>query len=253
MAEVGLDHLWVREHFARWTEHESLPSVEHEHLVADGEDRLHHVLNDDDRHAAGLEIADELQRGLDLAGAQPSHDLIEEQQPRLQGQRLRELQPPGVGDRQLARRPIPELEDADLGEDLVGLLERRRHPPGSIGSVEDPDRDVLADRHAAEGLDDLEGPSDPGLGDDPRLDAGEVTTVDQDGPRRGLEVPGDEVDEGALAGPVGADDTEGEAFGDAEAHVVDGLEAAETNPQAPGLQDGHRAHSRYLLTLASNE
>ena len=152
-------------------------------------------------------------------------------------------------------RMAPALRAADevLGEDLVGLFEPRRHPPGSFWSVKDPDRDVFADRHAAEGLDDLEGPRDPGFGDHPWLGTGEVTTVDQDGPRGGLEMPGDEVDEGALAGPVGADDTEGEALGDDEAHVVDGLEATETNPQTPGLQDGHGAHSRYLRTLASNE
>jgi hypothetical protein len=110
----------VGQHVSWWAEHEALTRVEDEHLIAHREDRLHDVLDDDDRHALGLEVADELQRGLDLSGPQSGHDLVEQEQPRAERQRLGELQPPGVGHRELTRGPAGGGAETDLLQHLVG-------------------------------------------------------------------------------------------------------------------------------------
>jgi len=55
-------------------------------------------------------------------------------------------------------------------------------------------------------------------------------------------VPGDHVEQGRLARPVGADDPEDLAAGHGEAHIVDRPQAAEALADLAGLEDGAGRH-----------
>ncbi|MDN5861694.1 MAG: hypothetical protein L0H84_24095, partial [Pseudonocardia sp.] len=155
-----------------------------------------------------LQAVDQLEARLDLGVPQPGHHLVEQQQPRPQRQCLRELQPARVGDGQLPRLHARLAGDPHPLEHPVRDPLGVGHPPHVAGAVEHTDGDVLPHRHAAERPDDLEGPRDPGMRDRPGLRAGEVLALDEDPARGRLDVAGDQVDEGALAGAVGPDDAE---------------------------------------------
>ena len=78
-------------------------------------DRPHDVLDQEDRDAARVDRAAELDDPLGLGRRQPGHHLVEQQQPGLGGQRARQLEPLALGQREAAGRPV------GLG---------RRGPPG---------------------------------------------------------------------------------------------------------------------------
>ena len=91
--------------------------------------------------AAGVDAADRLDQLVAFALGQPAGDLVEQQQPRIGGQRARQLQPLAVEQRQRAgdavgaRDQSRSLEDLGAGVDDVALApalaEARRRPAGS--------------------------------------------------------------------------------------------------------------------------
>src|SRR5437588_63400 len=72
--------------------------------------------------------------------------------------------------------------------------------------------------------------------------ARDVLLVEQELAAGGLVEPGEDVEEGRLAGPVRADDRDDRALRDVERHAVDGDEAAEGLGDAVGgVERGHQA------------
>src|SRR5262249_3000250 len=105
-----------------------------------------------------------------------------------------------------------------------------------------PHEDVLERRHLLEQADVLERTTDAALRRRVRRLAADVLTVEDDPAGRRLVDAGDHVEEGRLAGPVRADQTEDRTGGDREVDVVDGDEAPELLPEGDGLEQEAVGH-----------
>src|SRR5665213_26934 len=100
------------------------------------------------------------------------------------------------------------------------------------------DPHVVKTRHIAEEPDVLEGSRDAQSRNVVGLGAGDVTTVEHDPSRRGLEEAGHVVEEGGFPCAVGPDESEDLAAFDVQAHVVNRKQATE----APVSYTHLRAH-----------
>src|SRR5690606_38306906 len=81
-------------------------------------------------------------------------------------------------------------------------------------------------------------------GDSVRRRGGDVLAVEEEPARGRIVDAADQVEDGGLAGAVGADDGEDLAALHGEADVIDGADAAETDAQPLGHQHGLRGHCR---------
>src|SRR5439155_8780185 len=117
--------------------------------------------------------------------------------------------------------------------------------PGPFGRIHPAGRqpEVLANRQAVEETRDLGLHPDPSPRDGVRVMAGDVVAPKQNAPGRRLELPGEQLEQRALASAVGPDETAQLPLGKREIDAADGLDAAEADRQADGLK--HRAtHAR---------
>ena len=78
--------------------------------------------------------------------------------------------------------------------------------------------------------------------------AGDLVAIQPDAAPGGPVEPADAVEDGGLAGAVGADDAEDLAIGDVEADVVDGGEAAEATGDV-GAGDGVHRDSWMMVSV----
>ena len=131
--------------------HDVAPVAEDGRAVAQLEDLVEAVADEQDRDAAVAQPADDAEQPLDLVGGQRRGRLVEDQDARLDRQRLRDLDELLVGHRQAAdRRADVELD--------VELLEQRLRLPARRAPVEQAepagrrvaDEDVLGDRQVGE-------------------------------------------------------------------------------------------------------
>src|SRR5882757_7397055 len=104
-------------------------------------------------------------------------------------------------------------------------------------------QEVLQQRGMLEQLDVLEGAGDAQRGDAVRRHVGDVGAVEAEMARGRLVDAAYQVEDGGLAGAVGADDGEDLALLDVEAHAVDGADAAEMDRELVGLEEAHRSRS----------
>ena len=100
------------------------------------------------------------------------------------------------------------------------------------------DHDVLQHRLVVEQADVLEGAGDAGPVDLGGGHAVDVLAVQQDGAVGGLVDLGQQVEDGGLAGAVGADEAGDLRAAQGNVEVVHGLEAAEGDAQVDALEDG---------------
>ena len=111
-------------------------------------------------------------------GLRPGQHLVEQQQPRLDGQRAGKLQPLAAGDGE-ARRPAGRA--ARRGRPRAATSPAARERIGARGRVQmRADRDVLAHGQARERLHDLEGARDAAPRELVRRHAGDVGAVEDD-------------------------------------------------------------------------
>ena len=103
------------------------------------------------------------------------------------------------------------------------------------------DRHVVADGQAGEGPGDLVGPRDAPPGDLVRHAAGDLDAADDDAPAVRPVVAADDVDQGGLAGAVGADEPQDLPFPDLQAHPAQRLDSAEGLPDVGADQQRRRA------------
>ena len=106
-----------------------------------------------------------------------------------------------------------------------------------------PHQQVVQYGGMVEQLDILEGPGDAQPGKLVRAQAGDVAPVKADAPLAGLVDPRDQVEDGRLAGAVGADDGKHLARLDREGYAVDRPDPAELDGQILDLQQAHRIRS----------
>ena len=86
--------------------------------------RLHDVLDHHDGDAARGDGADHRHHVADLGRVEPGQDLVEQQQPRLDRQRARELQPLAAGDGERRGRLVELRAKADRASDVARRVER---------------------------------------------------------------------------------------------------------------------------------
>src|SRR5919106_5068365 len=82
LAEIGLYHLWIAGDLIRGSLGDLRSVVEDHHAVRNAHDRLHDVLDHDDRRATVPHAADELHHCLSLYGIEPRDDLVQQEHPR---------------------------------------------------------------------------------------------------------------------------------------------------------------------------
>src|SRR5439155_1588947 len=112
--------------------------------------------------------------------------------------------------------------------------------PGPFGRIHPAGRqpEVLANRQTDEETRNLSIHPDASPGDGVRVMAGDVVAPKQNAPGRRLELPGEQLEQRALAGAVGPDETAQLPLGQREIHTADGLDTAEADRQSDGLKHG---------------
>ena len=150
-------------------------------------------------------------------------------------------------------RPFGQIEGGEQGRNLVREL--RRPAPGAfrtaaVGGFR-PDQHIVEHVEVREDAGRLKGPGDAEPGDPVRLPAGpgDRRVADHELAVVGRVDAGEQVEQGGLARPVGADDTgDGPGLG-GERHVVDRDDAAERLGELAGLKPARTRTSPSLWRL----
>ncbi len=229
-----------------------LAVVQDEDGIRDPHHEVHEVLHQQDRDAAAAERQDQLPERVGLGEVQPRRRLVQEQQRGLGGQAAGDLEQPLLTEGQAAGRVLRAFGKADQLQagkgplaDLGLLAAGARRPEGG-GQQARPalavaaDHRVLEHGHVGEDLEVLEGPGDPEPRPLPRGETAEPLLLEPDLPSVQREDARDEVEDGGLPRPVGADDRADLARGDVEGHVGHGHHAAECFGEPPRGQQRRR-------------
>jgi hypothetical protein len=240
-AEVRLDDFRALDDLQRLAFRDLLSVVEHDDPVGDAHDRLHHVLDDEERDAVAIDLAEQLHRAVHLLRVEACHDLVQQEKLGVHRQRPGELQPLQVRDREVRRGLRDAVPEADPRQDLLGALARLRGRALMPTRAEHgADRDVVPDAQLLERLDDLERAGDAEPPDGVTRHLRDVLSAKENRPRRRLVQSRDAVDERRLARAVGSDDTEDLPFADRQVHARHGGEAAEPLGDRAGVEQRHR-------------
>ena len=223
--------------------------MEHGHPLRDRLDELHVMLDDD--HRRGLVDFENQVGGLvDLFVGHARRRLVEQDQLGLAGKHGAELDPLALAVGELADDATGEGTEAktfqNFVDDAVGLA------AAVVATGRNPD--VLVHAQPVKHARHLRLDADAAARDLVGVGAGDVGAPEADPPGGCLVLVGQALEEGALAGAVGADQAAQLAFGHGEVDVVDRDHAAEAHGQPVRLQDGqcvrrcvcHCAASRLL-------
>ncbi len=247
-AQVGLDHFFVLLHVVRRALGDLLAVVEHGDAVAQAHDELDVVLDQQDGAVVVADTVDQLAQHHLLGGVHAGGRLVERDQLRVGGERAGDLQAPLVAVGQCARLVVGVAPDAHVfqqllrapGDGRLFALEARRAEnrakQARMGADVPAHHHVLERRHFREQADVLEGAGNARLGHQVHR-LGLVGLARQlEGAAVGRVQPGDDVEEGRLAGAVGADQAIHLAALDGDADVRERLQAAETLGDAGDLE-----------------
>ena len=102
-----------------------------------------------------------------------------------------------------------------------------------------PHHDVLERGHAKEDLQILECPRQAATRELFRRERAHILACEPHAALLRQVEAGDDVEQGRLAGAIRADDGEDRARRDRQAHIIDGMHAAEGDRQVFGREDGH--------------
>ena len=177
------------------------------------------------------------QSALDLGCVEAGVDLIEQQELGIRGKALGELQPLAIGQRELRGGRVgiagkPGEFQAFHGAGAGGRNRARASGKQSAGG------DIVEDAHARKRLHHLEGAADTKPGDAKRGQAIDALACKRDLARVGRLHPGDDIDQGGLAGAVRPDQSDDLAGHEREAHAVERDEPAEMFAHAGERQQG---------------
>src|SRR5215211_1114017 len=216
-----------------------LVAVEQADLVAGEVGQAEVVGGHDHRRPAGPQPAQGGQEQVLGEGVDPVEGLVEQQQPRLLGDRPGQQDPLALA---AGEGPEPgggPLGQPDLGQGLLGGL-----AVGRPGPAQPADPRVAAHQHHLEGRDRELGVEGVGLGHVGDLAPGRRGRPAQhlDGPRGERDQAEDGPDEGRLAGPVGADEGDRLAGRDLPVDPLDHRVALVGDGGPPQDEDGVRRH-----------
>ena len=238
-AEVGTDHLPVGADFSRRAGGQLLAEIEHRHAIADVEDQVGMMLDQQHASALAADRLDQRTEPLDLLGRQAGGRLVEHQESRPQHQgagdldeaQLAVLQAVGThvgqrfethGRKRLHRRLAQQL--------LVAAIARQRQHrlgEGRLAVHRAADHDVLEHRGGAHDARRLERAGNAVVGAGMRLVERHVGAVQLHRAGLGLVVARDHVQRRGLAAAVGADQAMDLARADFQVEPIDRPHAAE--------------------------
>ena len=193
--------------------------------VGDLEDLVEAVADVDDGDAGGLEFADDGEEFLDLLPGERGAGLVHHDDPRPLGEGLGDLDHLLLGDGQRADRRFGIDADADAVEEGQGVgvfappaaETRRRRLPAQ--------EDVLAGRERRHEVELLVDDGDAGPAGVERRGDGRTDAVDPDRARVGRVGPRQDLDEGALAGAVLAQEGQDLAASQVQVRLLQGMDA----------------------------
>ena len=207
-----------------------------------------------DQHHGDLELVADLDDVVHqvggLGGVHARRGLVEQKELGIGRERAHDLQAAlGAVWQRACDRPrlVGHAEDIEqLQRALVELLLARvvargaedavQH--GALDLVVQADADVVLHAQAREEADVLEGARDARLVDLGYRHARRVLPVQKDGAVRRLVHLGQQVEDGRLARAVGADQARDLGLAHCEVELLDGVQAAEVDPQVAGLEHG---------------
>ncbi len=216
--------------------------------LAEPHHQRHVVLHDQHGHALVGQPVEDRREAVGLLLVETRCRLVEQQHRGPAGQGPGELQQPGVAGGQRVGPLVGLRRETDTGQQFVGDVRRTTvDVTHQLGGGED----VVAHGERAEQLQALEGAGHPEAGPLVGGHAGDVVTRQQHPTGGGRLQPGEHVEDGGLAGTVGADET-GDLPGlDVEVDLVDGHVTAEADRDLTRFEYRHhtspsgvRAHRR---------
>ena len=193
-----------------------------------------HVLDDDDGHALIPDGPDKLDGLFHLRGVQSGDDLVEQQHIGLGGQGPGHLHALELGQGQGVAGGVCHIGKAHPLQHGIGRVPGLgRFGVADIG----PHHHVLQHGEVAEGLADLIGPADAHLAHLVRLGVVDELAVIVELALGHGQGAGEHVEQGGLAGAVGADEAQDLIFMEDDVHVVHCHQAAEALGYVPALQN----------------
>src|SRR5882724_924627 len=248
-ADHGVEHSLVRLDRRRRGVGQDLALVERDDAVGVGEHDVHVVLHLDDRPEPDPPRSRD-QRLHDrrlVRGAHTRCRLVEEDDLRSQGERGRHVEELLVPLRQLPRRHVTLVREAEQLGDLEGGLlhlaipgERREQAGAAPEARHAGGLQGLEDREVGKDLDELEGSGHAEPRQAHRADAADLAALEAHAARARFRDAGEDVDQRRLAGAVGSDDRDELARVDPEAHAVEGAELAVELPEPVRLENHAR-------------
>src|SRR5262245_2081676 len=213
--------------------------MQRDHPMGDTHDHAHVVFDDDQRHAARVEAAHQIDQAGNAALVHAARDLVEQEQPRLDRERSRHLEPLA-----LARG-----EDARVGLTAVGephALEAALRAVARLGGMrrllKRADHHVLDHGHLAERLELLKGAPDSAPADLVGPEPVDGDAVEEDLPGVGRDKAREHVEERGLARAVGADDADELARRDPKGDLPISDQPAEPLGDRAHVQQRARVH-----------
>ena len=171
--------------------------------MREGQRRLDVLLHEEDRHATPIDLAQDVEDGLDEARREAERRLVEDQERRARHERAPDRHHLLLAAREGAGDLPPAF--SQNGEDRVDVLEPRR-PSGPRARREGAELEVLLDGHRAEEPPPLGHHGDATLHDRVSRHAVERRALPADRAGARAEEPGDAPDERGLPRPIGAEE-----------------------------------------------
>src|ERR1700730_3254272 len=233
LAEIDVAHYTVLENLIHGVFDEHGAPMHDGDRTGDHLDELHVVLDHDERVGA-VDVADELGGPRDLVVGHARRRLVQQDQFGVSGEHGTELDPLPQAMGELPDHPVRERREANPLQDLVNDLARpvcrvcssRRQP------------EMLANRQAIEEIRDLSLDADASPCNGVGIVAGNVVAPKQNAPGRRLELSGEQLEEGALARAIRADETAKLTLRQREVHAAHGLNTPKADRQIDGLENG---------------
>ncbi len=217
------------------------------------------MLDQQTGHAAVAHGPHHLDRAVGLVDVHAGEGLVEQQHLGVGCEPDRDAERAQMPLRKIARKLVLDGAEAEEIEDLVGraaerllVAPRRRRADIEAGEARARaevmrDDDAVARRHALEDRGLLEGAHDALAGDEMGREPRDQLAVETHLAPRRLHERRDQLEDGRLAGAVGADDRQDRVRLDVERDFVDRGQAAEALGEVANFQDRRRAH----VTLSS--
>jgi hypothetical protein len=200
-------------------------AVEDEQPVDEGGERMHDVLDPNNRDAAAANIPDQIYQRHAFVFGEAAGDLVEEQHARLRGERARQLEPLAVEQREGAGESVRLGCEAALVEPFDAA--RIDLALATAGAERRGDHEILEHRHAAERLRNLKRPGDAHAAAAVRRKMRDVDAGKEDAAGVGRQRAAGDAEQRGLACAVRSDDAERVALGEREIDRVRNDDGAE--------------------------